>query len=372
MNRKKKIIVSVITDLVTDQRVIRICTTLQDMGFDVHVMARKFNDSLPLNEYNFKVTRFHCYFKKGILQYAEFMIQLFFRIIIKRTDYLLANDLDSLLPNYLVSGLRHKYLFYDTHEYFTGVPELNSSPVKKKVWKKIEDWIFPRLKTVYTVNDSVKREYEKEYLIPISVIRNVPVSISIISASVPGNWKEKIILLVQGMGLNTGRSCIEMIEAMPLLDEKFHLVFIGGGNAWNQLEEKRRSLKLEGRIDMLGKMSPHRLRSYTALAHLGISMDSFLDKNCLYNLPNKIFDYLQAGVPLFATAIPEVKRIIDTYQCGIYIKDTSPEYIAGIISALFQDTGYYNTLKENAKKASGILNWENEKEKLKKIYAPFL
>lgn len=372
MAHKKKIVVSVITDLATDQRVIRICSTLQEMGFEVTVLARKFSDSLTLEKYNFKARRFRCYFRKGTMQYAEFMIQLFFRLMFTRTNYFLANDLDSLLPNYLVSKIRPKYLFYDTHEYFTGVPELTNSPIKYKIWKGIEDWIFPKLKTVYTVNDSVKNEYEKEYPVKLKVIRNVPFTTHILPSTMPANWDGKIILLAQGAGLNPGRSCIEMIDAMPYLDDRFHLVFIGGGTAWEDLKKRREELKLENRIDMLGKMLPSKLKSYTALAHLGLSMDSFEDKNYLFNLPNKVFDYLQASVPLFATAIPEVKKIIDDYDCGIAITNTAPDYLAEVITELFANSDRYNELKQNAAQAAKDLCWEKEEEKLKDIYRPFL
>lgn len=372
MTKRKKITVSVISELATDQRVIRICSTLQDMGFDVHVFARKFSNSLPLEQYNFQATRFRCYFKKGVLQYAEFMTQLFFRLLVKPTDYFLANDLDSLLPNYLISKLRRKALFYDTHEYFTGVPELAASPVKRKIWKRLEDWLFPKLKTVYTVNDSVKNAYEQEYNVAIKVIRNVPKSVKVIPAATPENWKGKLILLAQGTGLNTGRSCIEMIEALPLLDARFHLVFIGAGTAWEDLKKKRRDLALENRVDLIDKMLPSMLKSYTALAHLGISLDSFKEKNLFFNLPNKVFDYLQAGVPVFATAIPEIKKIIDEYRCGICITDTSPAHIANTITELFNDPARYRLLLSQALRAAHELCWEKEEEKLMEIYRPFL
>lgn len=372
MMKRKKITVSVITDLATDQRVIRICTSLQNMGFDVHVLARRFRESLPLEQYNFQATRFLCFFKKGTLQYAEFMMQLFFRLLFKKTDYFLANDLDSLLPNFLIAKLRRKKLFYDTHEYFTGVPELADASFKRKIWKWLEDWIFPKLKTVYTVNESVKNAYEKEYHIPIKVIRNVPVAVKVAPAAMPENWQGKIILLAQGAGLNVGRSCIEMIEALPLLNDRFHLVFIGGGTAWENLKQRRSDLHLEQRIDMMEKMLPSKLKSYTPLAHLGISLDAFNAKNCLFNLPNKVFDYLQAGVPLFATAIPEVKKIVHEYNCGICITDTSPAAIAFTISELFDDPIRYERLKSNALLASRELCWEKEELKLQEIYAPFL
>lgn len=372
MNDRKTITVSVITDLATDQRVIRICTTLQEMGFDVLVIARRFGDSLAVEPCNFKFHRFRCIFRKGMMQYVEFMLRLFFILLFRRTDYFLANDLDSLVPSYIAAKLRRKYLFYDTHEYFTGVPELSRSPFKRKVWKKLEDWIFPRLKTVYTVNNSLRMEYEKEYLLPLGVIRNVPVKMQVAPAQRPENWNGKIILLAQGAGLNTGRSCIEMIDALRFLDNRFHLVYIGGGTAWKDLKTRRSELHLENRIDMIDRMVPSKLRSFTMLADLGISMDCFDEKNYLFNLPNKVFDYLQAGIPIFATAIPEVRQIIDEYQCGVYLTDTTPEFIAKTITALFDDQKKYAFLKNNALLASEELCWEKEKIKLEEIYRPFL
>jgi glycosyltransferase involved in cell wall biosynthesis len=370
---KKRIVVSVISDLCTDQRVLRICDTLQQMGFEVEVIARSFNNSLPLQNYSFKASRIRCWFRKGILQYAEFNTKLFFKLLFTRTSYFLSNDLDTLIPNYIIAKLRGKHLFYDSHEYFTGVPELRHSPLKRKTWKLFENWILPRLRTVYTVNQSVKEAYEKEYPnLQFGIVRNVPVTKAVTPAPLPVNWQGKIVLLAQGAGLNEGRSCIELLEAMPLLDERFHLVFIGGGTQWHYLQQRRQELKLEDRVDMMEKMLPAQLKTYTPLAHLGFSLDSFEDKNCLYNLPNKIFDYIQAGVPVVATAIPEVKKIIEQYECGICLYDVSPLTLSTTITALMDDKKRYETCKDNTQNAAKELCWEKEEKVLMAVYQPYL
>lgn len=369
---KKKITVSVISDLATDQRVMKICTALQQMGFEVEVIARRLKNSLPLEPLPFAARRLRCYFTKGISQYAEFNVKLFFAILFKKTDYFLANDLDVLGPNYVVSKLRGKHLFYDTHEYFTGVPELRHSPLKRKVWKKLEDWIFPRLKTVYTVNDSVRREYEQEYGVPLKVIRNIPPASQVQPAPLPERWQGKLILLAQGAGLNHGRSCIELIEALPLLDDRFIAVFIGSGTYWEELKKRRTELGLEQRFEMMDKMLPSKLKTITPLAFLGFSLDNFEDKNCLYNLPNKVFDYMHAGVPMIATAIPEIKKIVEQYGNGICITDTSPRAIAGLILQLAANPRQYEQLKQGTAAAALDLCWEKEVEVLKEIYKNYL
>jgi glycosyltransferase involved in cell wall biosynthesis len=368
----KKITVSVISELTTDQRVIRICTTLHEMGFDVTVIARSFADSLPLGNYIFKAKRIRCFFKKGFMQFAEFNTKLFFHLLFSKTDYFLANDLDTLVPNYIVSKLRRKKIFYDTHEYYTGVPELKDSPLKRKIWKSFEDWIFPKLEIVYTVNNSVKNVYQKEYRSEIKVIRNVPVSERINPIELPESWKGRIILLMQGTGINVNRGGLELLESMQLLPGNYYLVYIGSGNQWNTIAEKRIEWNLESKVEMIHKLPPEELKRYTPLAHLGFSLDGFEDVNFLYNLPNKIFDYIHAGVPVIATAIPEVKNILESYQCGICCESQSPNEIAEQITDLMNDPLLYNQLKQNALIAARELCWENEKQKLISIYQPFL
>ncbi len=368
----KKITVSVISDLTTDQRVIRISSSLQQMGFSVTVIARSFSSSLPLDEYTFEAKRIHCIFRKGILQYAEFNLKLFFSLLFTKTDYLLANDLDVLLPNYMISKLRRKKIFYDTHEYFTGVPELKNSPTKRKIWKWIEDRIFPKLPVVYTVNDSVKNTYEKEYGNKLGVIRNVPVTNSIETKPLPDHWQHKKILLMQGAGINVGRGGLQLLEAMRLLPDDYLLVYIGSGTEWATIAQKRREWQLEYKVEMIGKLPPAQLKQYTGLAHIGFSLDSFDDINYLFNLPNKIFDYIHAGVPIIATAIPEVKNIVEHYNCGICIPNLQAGSIANAIEAMIRDDAGYRQYKLNCATAAKELCWENESEKLKAIYQPYL
>jgi glycosyltransferase involved in cell wall biosynthesis len=369
---KKRIIVSVTSELTTDQRVIRICTTLQQMGFDVKVIARKFSDSLPLDKYSFKADRISCFFRKGFMQYAEFNTKLFFKLLFVKTDYFLSNDLDTLVPNYIVTKLRRKKIFYDTHEYFTGVPELTSSPLKKRIWKFFENWIFPKLPVVFTVNESVKKKYQQEFGNTIHIVRNVPVTIPVIPKEMPENWKGKIIMLMQGIGINPGRGGLELLETMKYLPDNYHLVYIGGGTQWDVIAAKRKEWSLEDRVDMINKLPPAELKRYTPLASLGFTLDGFENENYLFNLPNKIFDYIHAGVPVVASPIPEVKYIIEQYTCGICLQSMKTKDIARQIESLMNDPQQYQLLKKNTVLAAKELCWENEQNKLTAIYQPFL
>ena len=119
----KRIIVSVTNDLVSDNRVHKVCTSLESMGNKVLLIGRKFSNSHSVNR-DYKIKRFSLLFNKGPLFYAEYNFRLFFLLLFSRADIYLANDLDTLYANYLASKIRGKVLVYDSHEYFTEVPEL--------------------------------------------------------------------------------------------------------------------------------------------------------------------------------------------------------------------------------------------------------
>ncbi|MCA1760901.1 MAG: hypothetical protein LC658_14130, partial [Bacteroidales bacterium] len=121
---KKRIIVSVTSDLVSDNRVHKTCTTLGEMGFEVLLVGRKLAGSQPLSPRNYQTKRIKLFFNKGPLFYACFNFRLFCLLLFSKCDLLLSNDLDTLPANFLASKLKNKPLVYDSHEFFTEVPEL--------------------------------------------------------------------------------------------------------------------------------------------------------------------------------------------------------------------------------------------------------
>ena len=138
----KKIIISVTNDLSTDQRVKKVCGTLNAMNYDILLIGRKRPTSLKLKR-PYRTKRMKLIFNKGALFYAEFNIRLFILLVFSKVDIYHANDLDTLLANYLAAIIRRKPIVYDSHEYFTGVPEIQNKKLVKKVWLNIEKFIFP-------------------------------------------------------------------------------------------------------------------------------------------------------------------------------------------------------------------------------------
>ena len=146
----KTILVSVSNDLTFDQRVQKVCNTLHKSGFSIHVIGRKQKNSNPA-QFDYKVELIQPIFNKGFLFYVEFNIRLFFKILVTKKDILLANDLDTLLPNQMVSRLQSKKLVFDSHELFSEIPELVDRPFIKSIWKRLENSLIPRQQYGITV-----------------------------------------------------------------------------------------------------------------------------------------------------------------------------------------------------------------------------
>ena len=370
----KKVIVSVINDLVTDQRIKKVCESLHEMGFDIVLIGRKLHNSPPVDGRHYPVRRMRLLFEKGPGFYACFQIRLFFYLLFQKAGLLVSNDLDTLLPNYLVAQLKNIPLVYDSHEYFTGVPELQNSKMKRKIWKLMEQWIFPRLKDVFTVNDSIADLYAAEYGLRPVVIRNVPLRMEKVTAKSRASLglpEDKNIMILQGSGINIQRGAEEMVEAMPFIKNAV-LLIVGSGDVIGLLKEKVSQLHIEEKVLFKSRQPYKMLMRYTVAADLGLSLDKDTNINYRFSLPNKIFDYLHAGVPVLASDLVEIRKIIETYQVGDFIPDHQPQHIARKVNEIFSHPQKLMQWKQNTQKADGELNWENESKVLKKVYAKYV
>jgi glycosyltransferase involved in cell wall biosynthesis len=353
---------------VTDNRVHKICTTLSEMGFEVTLVGRKLNNSLPLDR-SYCTVRMRLLFTKGPFFYAEYNIRLFLILLFRKANILVANDLDTLLANYLVTLFRKRKLVYDSHEYFTGVPEIINRPFVKASWERIEKWIFPKLQVIYTVNESIARLYKDQYGKEIKVIRNVSNKLEQSAKKTRedlGLPLDKKIIILQGAGINIDRGAEEAVQAMQYVDHAIFLI-IGSGDVIEILKEMVTELHLDEKVSFLGKLPFKQMIQYTQVADLGLTLDKDTNINYRYSLPNKVFDYIQAGIPVLASNLVEVANVVKSYQVGDIVESHDPLAIAKKMTEMLDDSKKA-AWKENLKIAAEELCWEKESLKLKEIY----
>jgi glycosyltransferase involved in cell wall biosynthesis len=363
---KKKVIVSVINDLATDQRVARTCNMLAEMNYDVLLIGRKLKNSLPYNPSTFRAKRMKLLFSKGFFFYAEYNFRLFFFLLFNKADLFFSNDLDTLLPNYVVAKLKSKKIIYDSHEIFCGVPELQKSKIKKSIWQRIEKKIFPKLKHVITVNESIANYFCAKYKVMPAVVRNIPDlnEKPIVTKAELKLPDDKKILILQGSGINIHRGAEELVEAMQYVENAI-LLIIGGGDVLDILKKSVADLKLSHKVIFYDKKPFNELIKYTSVADIGLTLDKDNNINYKFSLPNKIFDYINAGIAVLASSLVEVKKIVHDYKVGCIVDSHNPKKIAEKINFMIGDVKRLSEWKSNSITASKELNWQSEKEVLR-------
>lgn len=371
--KRKRVVLSVTDDIFHDQRVDKVCHTLLDLGFDVLVVGRRFKNSPSMDSKPYQSKRFRLMFNKGPLFYAEFNTRLFFYLLFVKCDVMTANDLDTLLPNVLVSKLRRKKLVYDSHEYFCGILEVVERPRVQRVWHAIEKFCFPKVQYISTVSQSIADQYKIEYGKDLKVVRNIPraatFSLTETRASL-GLPIDKKIAILQGSGLHRDRGVEEMIETMPLM-EGLLLLIVGSGDAVPPAKERVKQLHIEDKVRFIPRVPPQMLFNYTSLADIGISLDKDVSPNHHFSLPNKVFEYIKAGTPLLSSDLIERKRIIEQYDVGIVTHDMSPEALSKALYEMMNNEEAHQRWKANCVIAAQELCWENEEKALQEIYLQF-
>lgn len=366
----KKIFVSVTNDLVADNRVHKVCNTLNAMGFEVTLVGRRLPGSASLAPRNYAARRLRLLFHKGPLFYACFNIRLFLWLLIRPFDLLLANDLDTLPAMVLAGKLKRKPVIFDSHEFFTEVPELVHRPRIRKIWQRLEKMLVPQVSDAYTVCDSIASEYVRMYGISFQVVRNLPMANPSAGPQYPAHEQPKKPAIIYQGALNMGRGLAQAIRAMDYLPEA-ELVIAGSGDLETELRDVA-SKSRHNNIRFTGRLPLEEVFQLTLTASLGISIEEDLGLNYRYALPNKLFDYIQARIPVVVTDLPEMKRIVESYGVGLVTPSLEPGTLAETFRIALSDLSLRTTWAQNLETAARTLTWQNEEPILQKIFSKYL
>lgn len=361
----KKIVCTVTNDLNFDQRMIRICSSLQQAGYDVTLVGRKKNESKPLNEKIFRQKRLYCFFQKGKLFYAEYNIRLFFFLLFVKTDLFCAIDLDTILPNLFASKIRSKPRVYDAHELFCEMEEIVSRPMIFRMWKAIEKYAVPKFIHGYTIGECYAEEFNKMYGVKYEIVRNATI---LQPLQTENNAADKYILY-QG-AVNEGRSFETLIPAMKNVNCK--LLICGEGNFFEQAKALVNTYQLNDKIEFKGYVEPSLLRQYTKGAYIGITLFTNQGKSNYLSMANRFFDYMHAAVPQLCVSFPEYKKVNEKFRISVLIENTNEETISNALNEVLSDNHLHQELSQNCLKAREVYCWQQEEIKLVSFYKNIL
>ncbi|MFM7310780.1 MAG: glycosyltransferase [Flavobacteriales bacterium] len=364
----KRIFVLVSNDIQHDQRVAKVCATLSDMDYHVTIVGRLLPESQPFDSPH-EIVRLRLLFRRGFPFYIMLQLRMFFFLLFRRADIILANDLDTLWPAYIISWLKGSILVYDSHEYFTEAEGLTGRKFPKRVWEKLEASMFPKLKHVYTVNDSIAAIYREKYGVPVRVVRNVPPRIETpmsLSREELGLPLNPPIIMLQGAYIDPDRGGMEAVQAMQWVKDAI-LVIVGDGRDIARMKQEAQRPELLNRIVFYPKQPIERLRAFTRHASIGLSLDKPTHLNYKFSLPNKLFDYMHAGVPVLISDLPETGRIVRDYGIGEIISSHEPAVIAAQLNDMLA-SDQLKQMQHACEQASFLFNWHQESKVVMDIF----
>jgi glycosyltransferase involved in cell wall biosynthesis len=351
------IVFTVTNQLVYDQRMQRICTSLQKHGYNVLLIGIKHKQSKALQTLPFNQKRLNGWFSKGFFMYAEYNIKLFFTLLFTRTKAICAIDIDTILSCFWAAKLTKKTIVYDAHEWFSQQKEIVTRPIVHKFWQQIEHFCIPKIKNGYTVNNFIQKKFNQLYNVEYDIIRNIPTKKELEQV----NKFLYPTIIYQG-AVNEGRSFETLIPAMQFVEAELRIV--GEGNFLEQAKALVKMHHVENKVFFEGTMEPSTLALFTQKAHIGITIFEPIGQNQIHSLANRFFDYMMAGIPQLCCNFAEYERINKEYEFAYMIDDVKTETIANALNNLLSNNVLYTTLVTNALHASKKLHWENESKVL--------
>jgi glycosyltransferase involved in cell wall biosynthesis len=281
-----------------------------------------------------------------------------------------AHDAAMLLPGIVGARLTGARLVYDSHELATSVP------YRERGWAwfvaAIEQAVVPRCAAVITVSDGIAAKLQERYGLPVTptVVRNV----SALELHGTGGLRsglgiDRAVPLVLHQGAPApDRGCEVLVDAVARLDGA-RLVFLGDPEPGYEaaLSAQIDECRATDRVSLLPSVPLDELLSYTAEADVGVTLLQDTCENHRLALPNKLFEYIAAAVPIVASALPETERLIDAYGVGWCVKPDDPEALAQALVAALGARGDAG-LKARLACAGDELTWRRERVRLTQLY----
>ncbi len=287
-----------------------------------------------------------------------------------RPDVVHAHDAAMLLPGIVGARLTGARLVYDSHELATSVP------YRERAWAwfvaTIERIVVPRCAAVITVSDGIARRLRARYGLASepTVVRNV----SELSIAGEGGLRRRMGLDVHApLVLHQGapapaRGCEVLIEALAHL-EGVHLAFLGDPESGYEKELRAAVARhgVQDRVALLPSVPLSELLANTAEADVGVTLLQDTCENHRLALPNKLFEYIAARVPVVASALPETERLIQSTGIGWCSAPDDPDAVAQALRLALAHR-HDAALADRLSSAARELCWPREQHRLLGLY----
>lgn len=325
-------------------RVDRAARTLAEAGWDVVLVAIKDQDTAAFEDRGaYVVHRVELRARSlpswplvRVLRHIEAVFRTFSLAVRLRADVYDARDAEPLLVAWAAARIRRARLVYDSDELNL---DRNKPQCRKRWWRfamfRFERFFTRRADVVLTTDHGRADVLQERYRIPRpTVILNVPESFPEIEADLAFRARalgdRDFLLIYQGV-LIENRGIPEMIRAMSSLTD-CSLAVVGYGHRGEEYRRLAADLDLRDAVRFFDAVPFEQLMRYTAAADVGMIPLIPACLSYVYAAPNKLFEYMMAGIPVVATDLPDMAAIVEQERVGTLIADASDP--AGIVDAV--------------------------------------
>ncbi len=278
----------------------------------------------------------------------------FFLLFLRRWEVVIVADLDALVGCYWAARWRGKRVVLDSRELYPALPSLYGRPFRRWVWQKVEAWLYPKVPYHFTVSPPIADYYKKRYGINPWLIYNLPLRQR---GFAKARLQDKL-LFYQGV-LHPYRGLEEVILALRMVSG-WRLWIAGDGKHRPYLEAMVKQEGLQSRVLFLGLLPYEEALGYAREATMGVSGELPVTDNHRYALPNKVFDYIQVGLPVLAGEAPLIRRLVQQLGVGFVVESWQPRQIASALREIEKMEESYQSWVAKAREMARRLNWENQ------------
>ena len=368
----------VLNDFTRDNRVLKTSIALVEAGHEVTVVALHRNQ-LPRVEQHpagFRIERVRIYIPGfrvlAPLKWAELALRI--ALTYRKADAWHCNDAEAFGMGLLSKRMRSKLkLVYDCHEFES---ERNGKPAwLSKAVRRMETRHIGKAEEVIVVSPSIQAAYEARYneqgMRRISLVRNVPNARSGDAATHPlrtnlGLQSDDFVAIYQG-ALTINRGIETLLAMAPQLNgTRIHLVFMGYGMLEPHVME---SVRQNANVHFQPAVPYEEVLNYTGDADVGLVSVKPVCLSYLYCLPNKLFESIQAGIPVLVNDLPDCVALIEEFGIGARVANDTPDgWHAALVEAESKSPAWKVQAIRGMEKAQAALNWEKESRLLTAIY----
>ena len=397
MVQRVRVCMHVMRDIVDDVRLRRSATALAEAGWHVTVVdisaasGHMLNDSslrspgagAPYAVQHVTTTpdfRSQRFTGRNGFQILHLVIRTTLALLRQRADIYHACEWTALPACYVAAMLHRKPLIFEAYELpLQDHPDLNMRRGRRMLYAWIQLfllYVLPRCAAVITVSPpivhAIQRRYHRAH---VTLIRNIP---HYHKAPPTQQLRDYLhlsehtrIALYQG-NLQPDRRLDRLVLAAAYLEPGCLIVMMGQniGTTQAELEQLIARQHLHDSVKIIPAVPYTSLPAWTASADVGLlitPLDATL--NMTMSLPNKLFEYIQAGLPVLASPLPAVREILSSYGVGRIVRSMAPADIGAAINALLYDPVTRERMHDNALQAARQdLYWEKESQYLIKLY----